>query len=307
MQCLKGTEVRLRQLIGPVHVREWDFCAPTKSWWPTSDTHCSPSLQLVMGFRKAAVLRSEDWGFLLPKWSLCRTWLQGCLGFLEEEWPRRREGRARGRPWTRMETLLLLVSVTNWGRTVTWRQVIEMSEGPEQQQWGGLPGRGRPGPWGTGLPQWGEGRAPKSNKSSWRSNAHPREHITSYMLSVVVMATVATIIENFQKILMLDIIYRVFWDKCHCDSNTSQMAQVVKHPLAKAGDARDSGSIPGSGRSLEKEMATHSSMSWLESSMDRGAWGLQSMGSQRVRYDWACTRQMIPMWGKTTAFAQSPI
>ena len=32
--------------------------------------------------------------------------------------------------------------------------------------------------------------------------------------------------------------------------------------------------------SLEKEMATHSSYSRLENSMDRGAWGLQSMGSQ---------------------------
>ena len=101
--------------------------------------HCN----LSWGFRKTAVLRSEDWGFLSPRWSLCRTWWQGCLGFLEEEWPRRREGRARGRPWTRMETLLSLVSVTNWGRTVTWRQVIEMSEGPEQQQSGGLPEGGR--------------------------------------------------------------------------------------------------------------------------------------------------------------------
>ena len=45
-----------------------------------------------------------------------------------------------------METLLSLVSVTNQGRTVTWRQVIEMSEGLEQQQRGGLPGGGRLGP-----------------------------------------------------------------------------------------------------------------------------------------------------------------
>ena len=45
------------------------------------------------------------------------------------------------------------------------------------------------------------------------------------------------------------------------------------------------GSIPGSGRSLEKEMATHSSIlasriPWTE---DPG--GLLSMGSQRVRHD----------------------
>ena len=43
---------------------------------------------------------------------------------------------------------------------------------------------------------------------------------------------------------------------------------VVKNPPANAEDA---GSIPGSGRSLEKEMATHSS-SCLEHFVDRGAW-----------------------------------
>ena len=35
---------------------------------------------------------------------------------------------------------------------------------------------------------------------------------------------------------------------------------VVKNPPASAGDARYSGLIPGSGRSLEEEMATHSSI-----------------------------------------------
>ena len=36
---------------------------------------------------------------------------------------------------------------------------------------------------------------------------------------------------------------------------------------------------------MEKGMATHS-CSCLENSMGQGAWGLQSMGSQRVRHDW---------------------
>jgi len=35
---------------------------------------------------------------------------------------------------------------------------------------------------------------------------------------------------------------------------------VVKNPPANAGDVRDTGSISGSGRSLEKGMATHSSI-----------------------------------------------
>ena len=39
-----------------------------------------------------------------------------------------------------------------------------------------------------------------------------------------------------------------------------QVVLVVNNPPAKAGDARDAGSIPGLGRCLEKEMATHSSI-----------------------------------------------
>jgi len=37
------------------------------------------------------------------------------------------------------------------------------------------------------------------------------------------------------------------------------VALVVKKLLANAGDLRDKGLIPGSGRSLEKGMVTHSS------------------------------------------------
>ena len=44
---------------------------------------------------------------------------------------------------------------------------------------------------------------------------------------------------------------------------------MVKNPPASAGDTGDMGSIPESGRSLEKEMATHSSIlaskiPWME-------------------------------------------
>ena len=42
--------------------------------------------------------------------------------------------------------------------------------------------------------------------------------------------------------------------------------------LRFAGDARGMSSIPGSERSLEKEMATHSSILGSENSIDRGAW-----------------------------------
>ena len=48
-----------------------------------------------------------------------------------------------------------------------------------------------------------------------------------------------------------------------------QEGLVVKNPPENAGDARDKGLVPGSGRSLEEEMATHSSIlagrtPWIE-------------------------------------------
>ena len=59
---------------------------------------------------------------------------------------------------------------------------------------------------------------------------------------------------------------------------------VVK---ASACNAGDQGSIPGSGRSLEKEMATHSSILAWRIPWTEEPNRLQSTGSQRVRHDWA--------------------
>ena len=55
---------------------------------------------------------------------------------------------------------------------------------------------------------------------------------------------------------------------------------MVKNLPANAGD---SGSIPGSGRSLEEEMATHSSILAWEIPWTEEPGGLQSMGSQKSR------------------------
>ena len=59
---------------------------------------------------------------------------------------------------------------------------------------------------------------------------------------------------------------------------------VVK---ASACNAGDQGSIPGSGRSLEKEMATHPSILAWRISWTEEPNRLQSTGSQRVGHDWA--------------------
>ena len=58
------------------------------------------------------------------------------------------------------------------------------------------------------------------------------------------------------------------------------MVLLVMEETENGGDIRDLGSIPGFGRSVEKEMATHSSILAEKNPMDRGAWGLQSMRSQ---------------------------
>ena len=63
---------------------------------------------------------------------------------------------------------------------------------------------------------------------------------------------------------------------------------VVKNPPASPGDARDAGLILGSGRSLEKEMATHSSIlawkiTWIE---EPGR--PQTMGSEKSQTQLNC-------------------
>ena len=49
------------------------------------------------------------------------------------------------------------------------------------------------------------------------------------------------------------------------------MVLVVKNPLANAGDIRDAGSIPGSGRSPGGEHGSPLQYSCLENPMDRQA------------------------------------
>ena len=65
----------------------------------------------------------------------------------------------------------------------------------------------------------------------------------------------------------------------------TQVVLVVKNPPRSAGDTRDLGAIPKSGRSPGERMATHASIltwriPWTE---DPGK--LQSVGSQSVRHD----------------------
>ena len=56
------------------------------------------------------------------------------------------------------------------------------------------------------------------------------------------------------------------------DLQASQMALMVKNLPATAGDVRNTGLIPGSGRSLREGKGNILQYSRLENPMDRGAW-----------------------------------
>ena len=64
---------------------------------------------------------------------------------------------------------------------------------------------------------------------------------------------------------------------------------VEKNMPANTGHPKDTGSIPGLGRSPEVGNGSPGQYFCLENSMDRGAWWAQSAGSQRVRHEGACT------------------
>ena len=72
------------------------------------------------------------------------------------------------------------------------------------------------------------------------------------------------------------------WSVPVCVGRASQVVLVIKNPPASAGDAKDISLVPGSGRYLEKGMATHSSILAWRSPLTEEPGGLQSRGSQRV-------------------------
>ena len=65
---------------------------------------------------------------------------------------------------------------------------------------------------------------------------------------------------------------------------------MVKNPPVNAGDIRDVGSIPGSGRPPEEGVATHSNILAWRIPWTEEPGGLQSTGSQRVRESESQTR-----------------
>ena len=69
------------------------------------------------------------------------------------------------------------------------------------------------------------------------------------------------------------------------DGRASQMALVLKNSPARAGDVRDAGLIPGSGRAPGGGHGNPRQYSCLENEWSEEPGGLQSMGSLRVEHD----------------------
>ena len=71
----------------------------------------------------------------------------------------------------------------------------------------------------------------------------------------------------------------------HTHKGASQVVLGVKKQTASAGDIRDTGSIPGGGRSLEEVKATDfSNLAWRIPWTEEPV-GLQYKGLQRVEHD----------------------
>ena len=82
---------------------------------------------------------------------------------------------------------------------------------------------------------------------------------------------------------------RLFFDcvigLLYLDVQASQVALVVKNPPANAGDVRDVGSIPGSGRSPGEGYGSPLQYSCLENPMDGGAWWATAHGVAESHHD----------------------
>ena len=83
-----------------------------------------------------------------------------------------------------------------------------------------------------------------------------------------------------RRLLRFPLLYRVILQ------GASQVAPVVKNPPANAGDTRDVGSIPGSGRSPRGGHGNSLQYSYLKNPVDRGAWRATVIELQRVTRDW---------------------
>ena len=83
----------------------------------------------------------------------------------------------------------------------------------------------------------------------------------------------------------LAVFIRLLFETLLIRMTSSQVVLVVKNPPAKADNRRDGGSTPGSGRSPQEGMATHSGILAWRIPWTEEPGGLPSIGSPRVRHN----------------------
>ena len=87
------------------------------------------------------------------------------------------------------------------------------------------------------------------------------------------------------------------WRSVSWGNRASLMALVVKNLPANAGDIRDAASIPGLGRSPEREYGNPLQYSCLENPMDRGAWQSTVHRVTKSQTPWSYLACRCASWG----------
>ena len=85
----------------------------------------------------------------------------------------------------------------------------------------------------------------------------------------------------FSSINLVRICSFVQKNECRPDFRASQVALLVKNPPANAGDIRDTGLVPGLGRSPGGRHGNPLQYSYLENPMERGAWQATVHGMEK--------------------------
>ena len=117
---------------------------------------------------------------------------------------------------------------------------------------------------------------------SLNSRSHTQSHLAfllCYRPGVLCLTFRSIIHSGLLSLKDIRSVSRLFFLAC----GSSQVALVVKNPPDSAGDLRDAGLIPGSGRSLGGGYGSPLQFSCLENSMDRGAW-------------WATAHRVVKSW-----------
>ena len=104
-----------------------------------------------------------------------------------------------------------------------------------------------------------------------------RDFLSCFMNTLCIYTHTDMYTCSYSRVLHVYCIHAV-WD--------SKMVLVVKNLPNSEGDSRDTGSIPGSGRSPGGGQGNPLQYSCLVNPMDGEPGGLQSTGLQRVRHDW---------------------